>query len=188
PPRITSRTERPPLTSRKWLEYDWCLQQTYRALDSRERPVEVTAVARSLFARSAAAAALLGAFLAGCAPAPSAPSSGAAPSASAPTSQAVSGPSGTLRIAWGAEPPLVAAKFLNGGSSALTELANTFNSALTYQDPSGAPHPEIASEIPSQDAGTWVVNPDGTMVTTYHLHENARWHDGQPLTADDFVF
>jgi len=26
------------------------------------------------------------------------------------------------------------------------------------------------------------------MVTTYHLRENAKWHDGAPLTARDFVF
>src|SRR5581483_4112172 len=29
---------------------------------------------------------------------------------------------------------------------------------------------------------------DGRMETTYRLDPRARWHDGQPLTADDFVF
>src|SRR5207249_4588378 len=31
-------------------------------------------------------------------------------------------------------------------------------------------------------------NPDGTMVTTYHLRDKVRWHDGTPVTAQDFVF
>src|SRR5439155_14505785 len=32
------------------------------------------------------------------------------------------------------------------------------------------------------------VFPDGTMQTTYTLRPNLTWHDGEPLTADDFVF
>ncbi|MPZ13683.1 MAG: hypothetical protein GEU73_04550 [Chloroflexi bacterium] len=46
----------------------------------------------------------------------------------------------------------------------------------------------LATDIPTQETGDWVVNPDGTMVTTYRLRENARWHDGAPLTAQDFAF
>ncbi|MEA2641605.1 MAG: peptide/nickel transport system substrate-binding protein, partial [Chloroflexota bacterium] len=32
------------------------------------------------------------------------------------------------------------------------------------------------------------VNPDGTMDVTWSLRPDVRWHDGTPLTADDFVF
>ncbi len=31
-------------------------------------------------------------------------------------------------------------------------------------------------------------NPDGTLTYTYTLHENMQWSDGQPLTAQDFVY
>jgi oligopeptide transport system substrate-binding protein len=36
-------------------------------------------------------------------------------------------------------------------------------------------------------AETWDVNPDGT-VYTFHLRENARFHDGRPVTAQDVVY
>jgi peptide/nickel transport system substrate-binding protein len=42
--------------------------------------------------------------------------------------------------------------------------------------------------VPQLNTGDWHVYPDGTMLTTYHLMPNAMWHDGLPLTADDFVF
>ncbi len=32
------------------------------------------------------------------------------------------------------------------------------------------------------------MNPDGTMVTTYKLRPNIRWHDGTPMSPQDFVF
>jgi peptide/nickel transport system substrate-binding protein len=46
----------------------------------------------------------------------------------------------------------------------------------------------LAQQIPTQESGAWVIKPDGTMVTTYRLRQNIRWHDGVPLTAQDFVF
>lgn len=36
-------------------------------------------------------------------------------------------------------------------------------------------------------AETWDVGPDGT-VYTFHLRENAKFHDGRPVTAQDFVY
>ena len=47
---------------------------------------------------------------------------------------------------------------------------------------------ELVSSGAVTYGGDWVVNPDGTMVTTYHLRDNARWHDGAPITAHDFAF
>lgn len=47
--------------------------------------------------------------------------------------------------------------------------------------------PWLAEESPSVERGTWIVNPDGTMVTRYHLRPNTRWHDGAPLTVQDFL-
>ncbi|MBM2810636.1 MAG: extracellular solute-binding protein family 5, partial [Chloroflexi bacterium] len=97
-------------------------------------------------------------------------------------------PSGTIRIAWGAEPSTLRTKFEQGGASAARELAVTFDSFLTNRDRSGAVVPELARQIPTVDNGDWVVRPDGTMTTVYRLRENARWHDGAPIDASDFVF
>ncbi len=36
-------------------------------------------------------------------------------------------------------------------------------------------------------AERWEVSPDG-LVYTFHLRPNARWSNGDPLTARDFVF
>ena len=36
-------------------------------------------------------------------------------------------------------------------------------------------------------AESWTVNEDSTAVT-FKLYENAKWHDGTPVTADDVVF
>src|SRR5437867_3580105 len=119
--------------------------------------------------------------LVGCA-APAGGGAGERSAAPGPT-----GPKGTLRLAWAGEPPSLGPKFVSPGGTAFNELAITFNSALTYYDPSGSPIPQIAREVPSVDNGSWVVNPDGTMVTTYHLRP-AKWHDGVPLTASDFAF
>ncbi len=121
--------------------------------------------------------------LTGCVGGPAAPSNPGAPG-SAGTSDGA--PSGVLRIAWPTEPEVLTAKLGAGGGA--NEFYWVFNSYLTYRDFSGAAHPMIARELPSQERGDWVVNPDGTMVTTYRLRENARWHDGAPLTAHDFVF
>lgn len=89
-------------------------------------------------------------------------------------------------MAWPFEPEHLHRKFLTG--SGVAETNWVFNSTLTFYDFNGASHPLIALEIPTQENGDWEVNPDGTMVTTYRLRENGRWHDGAPLTAHDFVF
>src|SRR6266542_44562 len=47
---------------------------------------------------------------------------------------------------------------------------------------------QLAFELPSIDRGTWRVNADGTMDTTWRLRPNVKWHDGQPFTAEDLVF
>ena len=46
----------------------------------------------------------------------------------------------------------------------------------------------LPTELPSQDRGTWVVRPDGTMQTTWHIRPGVTWQDGQPLKASDFLF
>jgi peptide/nickel transport system substrate-binding protein len=58
---------------------------------------------------------------------------------------------------------------------------------LVVLNDSGEPVPRLATEIPSQTAGTWTVNADGTMTTTWKLRPGVTWHNGEPLRAADFV-
>src|SRR6266540_3295500 len=39
--------------------------------------------------------------------------------------------------------------------------------------------PQLARELPALDRGTWQLNPDGSMDTTWLLRPNVRWHDGE---------
>src|SRR5262249_28866668 len=48
--------------------------------------------------------------------------------------------------------------------------------------------PYLAEALPELNTESWQVAEDGTMQTSYHLRPNLTWHDGVPLTADDFVF
>jgi oligopeptide transport system substrate-binding protein len=50
---------------------------------------------------------------------------------------------------------------------------------LTTDAPDGSPMPGGAT--------SWEVSPDG-LVWTFHLRRDARWSDGAPVTADDYVF
>jgi len=102
------------------------------------------------------------------------------------TAQGAAGPRGTIKIGWALEPENLNPKMITG--SGVGEFMWVFNSFLTYYDFQGNSHPMLAATVPSRDRGDWVVNPDGTMVTIYRLRPNARWHDGAPITAQDFVF
>lgn len=59
---------------------------------------------------------------------------------------------------------------------------------LALEDAIGARHPQLAEALPSTDAGTWRLYPDGRMETTWRLREGVRWHDGRPITSDDLIF
>ncbi|HZT05952.1 MAG TPA: ABC transporter substrate-binding protein [Chloroflexota bacterium] len=63
-----------------------------------------------------------------------------------------------------------------------------FNASLALIDGNGASQPYLAESLPQLDTDSWKVSPDGRMETTYRLRPNLTWHDGAPLTADDFVF
>jgi peptide/nickel transport system substrate-binding protein len=95
------------------------------------------------------------------------------------------GPRGTLKIALPTEPETLHSKM--SGGRGLNEFFWMFNSFLTYYDFEGVSHPMLAESIPGLGTSDWIINSDGTMVTTYRLRSNARWHDGAPLTAQDFL-
>jgi peptide/nickel transport system substrate-binding protein len=65
---------------------------------------------------------------------------------------------------------------------------NIFNATLVRADEQGRPIPYLAESLPELNTGTWKVLPDGTMETIYRLKPNLVWHDGRPLTAEDFTF
>ena len=62
------------------------------------------------------------------------------------------------------------------------------NDALALEIENDSYVPQLAIELPSFETGTWRLNPDGTMDTTWRLRPNIKWHDGTPFTAQDLVF
>jgi len=48
--------------------------------------------------------------------------------------------------------------------------------------------PVLAKEIPTEENGLIVRRDDGTVEMTWPLHENVRWHDGEPFTSADVCF
>ncbi len=68
------------------------------------------------------------------------------------------------------------------------EVQDLVNAPIAYHDEADVVRPLLVEKMPSRDDGTWTIDPSGTMVTTYKLKPNLKWHDGRPLTAPDFVF
>jgi peptide/nickel transport system substrate-binding protein len=99
----------------------------------------------------------------------------------------VAGKPARVILANGIDPTNLSSK-LSGGGAFAGDYLLTVNSPLVILDPSGTPQPRLAAEVPARDRGSWVVNPDGSMATTWKLRPNALWHDGQPITSKDFVF
>src|SRR5581483_8890434 len=63
-----------------------------------------------------------------------------------------------------------------------------FNALPVLMDDKAQPRPELLASLPTLNTDSWQVFPDGTMQTSYTLRPNLTWHDGEPLSADDFVF
>jgi ABC-type transport system substrate-binding protein len=118
---------------------------------------------------------------------------GCAPSASAPASSRSEGPPGgvaassspkTLVLTQGRE---IDAMAKYGRTS--PEATHTGSAGLSARNSETLePVPWLAEELPSLDAGTWRVNPDRTMVTTWRVRPNIRWHDRTPFSTKDLVF
>lgn len=75
-----------------------------------------------------------------------------------------------------------------GTTSARFERYFTFHSNLTFFDAQRNVLPHAAAKVPALEDGDWKVNPDSTMEVTWKIRPDAYWHDGKPLTADDFAF
>src|SRR5437016_4082880 len=113
---------------------------------------------------------------------PASPSGGAGPVGQAVPVESTK----VLRWADRTAPMDLADKTPAGGMSERTK--RLFNAFLVVTDDQGAPHPYLAESAPQLNTNSWIVSPDGHMETTYKLRPNLTWHDGQPLTANDFVF
>lgn len=92
----------------------------------------------------------------------------------------------TLRIGSAREPVAGIAVFAGGGE-ALQRHTWIFHVGLTAYDADYNLQPRLASKVPSIEDGDWKVLPDGGMELTWKLRPNAKWHDGTPLSAEDFV-
>lgn len=97
-------------------------------------------------------------------------------------------PAQTLIVVGKQEPLQLAAVPLRPSRQAFHIDILMFNAGLTYQDAKNTYHPHLAEAIPQLGTDSWRVFPDGQMETTYRLRPNLTWHDGQPLSAEDFVF
>ncbi len=84
---------------------------------------------------------------------------------------------GTLIVALENEPQALA-PHLTTDTPTFTTVANVFNTLVLLDEKLGI-IPDLAK--------SWTVSPDG-LVYTFQLVENAKWHDGKPLTADDAEF
>jgi peptide/nickel transport system substrate-binding protein len=73
-------------------------------------------------------------------------------------------------------------------ASASAELQDLVNARFTRSDHEDVLYPQLAEAVPTIENGLWKAFPDGTMETTYRLANAVTWHDGTPLTMDDFVF
>lgn len=114
--------------------------------------------------------------------------SAGSPSAGGETASTSSRPQRTLVMALRSQPPSVASLPLRPAGLSVASAVRLFNAGLDYVDDRAQTHPYLAEELPKLNTDSWRVFPDGRMETTYRLKPNLVWHDGAPLSADDFVF
>src|SRR5437016_9240432 len=121
-------------------------------------------------------------------------SGGVAPSASAPGQGGLPGgrtaPTRVVGVVRGEPFGLTTAinEAGSGSVAGIDEVEMLLNAGLSARDPQGILRARLAEQVPSIDNGSWAVNPDGTMRTTWHLRPDLAWQDGAPFTANDLVF
>lgn len=111
---------------------------------------------------------------------------GATANGSAPGSGAAQGPTRTLTMVVRYEVTDLAPKIPGSSSPIITK--RVFNAFPAFVDSTGSPQPYLIEALPRLNTDTWRVFPDGRMETVYRLRPGLTWHDGRPLTAQDFVF
>lgn len=94
----------------------------------------------------------------------------------------------TLLVVNRVEPADLAAKAFRAAAITLGATKRFFNAGLVILDDQSVSHRYLADRVPELNTESWKVAPDGTMETTYHLRPGLTWHDGTPLTSEDFAF
>ncbi len=102
------------------------------------------------------------------------------PSPYPPTKRGGGGP---LKLLWWQGPTLLNPHFATGTKD--QDGSRLFYEPLASWDVEGHLNPILAAEIPSIKNGGLAA--DGKSVT-WKIKSGVKWHDGKPLTADDFVF
>ncbi|MSQ24497.1 MAG: hypothetical protein EXR58_08150 [Chloroflexi bacterium] len=78
--------------------------------------------------------------------------------------------------------------FTPGGSTATgLDFRVTFHSGLTTYDGLGTLLPRLVQQVPTIENGAWRLDPSGRMEVDWKLVPGVKWHDGTPLTIDDFI-
>src|SRR5581483_8336978 len=127
---------------------------------------------------------------AACAPTSSSGGPGAAPAASPGQAQPQAAAPKKIVAAVNSQPYALNAMLGGylGSAPGMEALGAMVNSGFIIVDNAGNPQPIIAEAAPSIEDGTWKLNPDGTMTTTWTIRQGAVWQDGVPVTSDDFAF
>src|SRR6266545_2980137 len=110
------------------------------------------------------------------------------PTTSSPPSSAGIAALKHITAAMSGEPPAMSYKLSPPGVAGVLALEKLVNVGLSVQDETNAYRPRLAEALPSVENGLWQVSPDGTMETTWHIVDGARWHDDTALSADDLLF
>ncbi|MBV8406257.1 MAG: peptide ABC transporter substrate-binding protein [Alphaproteobacteria bacterium] len=93
------------------------------------------------------------------------------------------GGGGLLKVLWWQGPTLLNPHFATGTKD--QDGSRLFYEPLAGWDANGNLRPILAETIPGREDGSLAA--DGRSVT-WRLKKGVRWHDGQPVTADDLVF
>ena len=90
-------------------------------------------------------------------------------------------------ILMGQEPAHLFPGFL-GNLAANSDVEGPMWCDLVKRDNEWKLYPDLALKIPSLKDGDWQLLPDKKMKVTFKLKQTYKWHDGKPVTAEDFVW
>jgi peptide/nickel transport system substrate-binding protein len=126
-------------------------------------------------------------LLGACAPAPPAAPAGGSQAAGQPAAPVAPAARKVITIAFEAEPVGIE-NFAGTDAGGRNTIAPIVHNQLAYERQMDAFVPQLATELPSLEKGTWRVNADGTMDMTWKVRPNIKWHDGTPFNTEDIVF
>lgn len=86
------------------------------------------------------------------------------------------------------EPGTLTTRPLGEAGQSRTMVRELFNAQIAQRDDRGEFRPYLVEALPQLHTDTWRVLPDGRTETTYRLKPGLVWHDGTPLSPEDFVF